>query len=79
VIEGEPGGGDCPMEGDALGAGVPPNGMVFDTVPNAPGATPVAVVELAGGGGGGGAHTADDIAGEPAVVCVQAGAAPLAT
>jgi len=67
------------MEGDALGAGVPPNGMVFDTVPNAPGATPVAVVELAGGGGGGGAHTADDIAGEPAVVCVQAGAAPLAT
>jgi len=52
---------------------------VFDTVPKAPGATPVAVVELTGGGGGGGAHTADEIAGEPAVVCVQAGAIPLAT
>jgi hypothetical protein len=47
-------------------------------VPNAPGATPVRLVELEGGGGGGGAQTGDEGAGPPAVVCVHAGAIPLA-
>jgi hypothetical protein len=79
VIEGDPGGVDCPIDGFVLGEGVPPKGIVFDTVPNAPGATPVGVVEVAGGGGGGGAQTTDESAGEPAVVCVQAGATPVAT